>query len=169
MCTKEREQNTNERIDDRCSQILVTIPMRRVRSPPPYLSAPLLPLPFLSLPFSPLLLLLFLICISGIELLRVEVLCGAGADDDHVVVHLQDGSEGLRRQDGHQPHPLLICRMYPPSPLSLTSTSPPPHLASFFQVAFLFVIDKGLPKVPYFTIADWMMTGAFVFIFFAGM
>lgn len=34
-------------------------------------------------------------------------------------------------------------------------------------VAFLFVIDKGLPKVPYFTIADKMVTGAFMFLFLA--
>jgi hypothetical protein len=38
----------------------------------------------------------------------------------------------------------------------------------YVQVAFLFVIDKGLPKVPYFTIADMMMTGAFVILFLAG-
>lgn len=34
-------------------------------------------------------------------------------------------------------------------------------------VAFLFVVDKGLPRVPYFTIADLMMTGAFVILFLA--
>ena len=31
------------------------------------------------------------------------------------------------------------------------------------------MIDKGLPKVPYLTIADKIVTGGFGFLFLAGM